>query len=165
MIQATSYDINELTLSPWEWCGHVLVDAAPRAFFGDAIYKISPDLKDFFVFDEQPVTIGGKTLLPNYKASMPYKQMHFNPIVFGANAADFDPRRFLNNKSLVRSISHRLFGGAATYRPGRFLARREIYMFVILAIHRFDIELDTKGGEAKFPRLDHTILSGGVLAR
>ena len=54
MVQGTSSDSNELTLSLWEWCGHVLVDSATRAFFGDAIYKISPDLlKDFFVFDEQ----------------------------------------------------------------------------------------------------------------
>lgn len=311
MVQETANDGNELTISLWEWCGHVLVDSATRAFFGDALYKTTPDLlKDFFVFDEeswklpyqyphwaaremydskakgeaafekylalpkdqredaswivkelesgmeslgieepdqksplifllyrlvntnayrlcfwclayllfdpelldsikteskgalqddgtlnmtylldhcpllssfyeeilrisndpigtrvvkQPVIIGGKTLLPGHKVLMPYKQMHFDPAVFGSNAADFDPRRFLNNKNLVRSTSYRPFGGASTHCPGRFLARREVYMFVVLVLHRFDIKLDTKGGEAKMPRLDQTIPSGGVL--
>ncbi|KAF2827304.1 cytochrome P450 [Ophiobolus disseminans] len=289
MIQSTSEDNNELSISLWEWCGHVLVDSATRAFFGGAIYRISPDLlKDFFVFDEQswklpykypywaardmgdaswivkelergmedlgieeegqksplmfllyrlvntnayrlcfwclahllfdqklldsikeetkgaiqpdgtlsmpfllehchflssfyeeilrisndpigtrivkqPVTIGNRTLLPGHRVLMPYKQMHFDPVVFGSNAADFDSRRFLDNKNLVRSTSYRPFGGAATHCPGRFLARREVYMFVVLVIHRFDVELDTKGGEAKFPRLDETVPSGGVL--
>jgi cytochrome P450 len=110
-----------------------------------------------------PVTISNKTLLPGHKVLMPYKLMHFDPAVFGVNAAEFDPMRFLNNKNLTRSTSYRPFGGAATYCPGRFLARREVYMFVVLVIHRFDISLDTTEGPARFPRLDESIPSGGVL--
>jgi len=110
----------------------------------------------------QPVTIGNKTLLPGHKILMPYRQMHYDPAVFGSNVSEFDPKRFLNNKNLARSTSYRPFGGAATHCPGRFLARREIYMFVVLTIHRFDISL-AEGKAAKFPRLDETIPSGGIL--
>lgn len=36
-----------------QWCGDVLVNAATRAFFGDAMLDVSPDLlRDFFTFDD-----------------------------------------------------------------------------------------------------------------
>jgi hypothetical protein len=54
MVIGKSDGSKELTISLWEWCGHVLVDAATRAFFGDVMFRISPNvLKDFFIFDEQ----------------------------------------------------------------------------------------------------------------
>lgn len=41
-------------VSLWKWCGNVLVDAATRAFFGGAIYRVAPAvLADFFPFDEE----------------------------------------------------------------------------------------------------------------
>ncbi|KAF2197034.1 cytochrome P450 [Delitschia confertaspora ATCC 74209] len=312
MVLASS-NKNGKTVSLWKWCGQVLVDSATRAFFGDAIYRVAPDLlADFFLFDNEswklsykyprfaapdmykakakgeaafaqylalpqeqrqdaswivkaieqgimdlgveessqaapmlfvlyrlintnayklcfwclayllhdpalltsieqeiapafqpdgslsmlyllencpflasfyeeilriandPIgtrlvvretTIGGKTLLPGRKILMPYKLMHFDPTVFGDNASEFDPRRFVNNKHLVRSTSYRPFGGAATQCPGRFLARREVYMFVALVLHRFDLTLvgNESGGHAKFPNMDLTIPSGGVM--
>lgn len=110
-------------------------------------------------------TIGGKVLLPGRRILMPYKQLHFDPHVFGSNANEFDARRFLKNKSLKRSPSWRPFGGAATHCPGRFLARREVYMFVAVVLFRFDIRLAPGGneGKQKFPKLDESIPSGGVL--
>lgn len=97
---------------------------------------------------------------------MPYKQMHFDPAVFGVNATVFDARRFLNNKALLRSTSWRPFGGAATHCPGRFLARREVYMFVATVLTRFDIKLAPvpNGGKPKFPKLDEAVPSGGILS-
>lgn len=97
---------------------------------------------------------------------MPYKQLHFEPSVFGANTAAFDPQRFLRNKSLLRSTSWRPFGGAATYCPGRFLARREVYMFVATVLLRYDIRLapGVDGAKPKFPVLDESIPSGGILS-
>ncbi|CAG8976222.1 hypothetical protein HYALB_00010768 [Hymenoscyphus albidus] len=39
-------------VSLFKWCGEVLVDSATRAFFGDSIFHIDPNLlADFFVFD------------------------------------------------------------------------------------------------------------------
>lgn len=40
-------------VSAWQWCRHVLVDAATRAFFGNAIYQVSPNfLVDFYTYDD-----------------------------------------------------------------------------------------------------------------
>lgn len=103
--------------------------------------------------------IGRKLLRPGCKLLMPYRQLHFDPRVFGANAA-----RFLNNKDLARSTSYRPFGGAATHCPGRFPARREVYMFVVLVLRWFDINLEGVGGEKpRFPRMHETIPSGGMM--
>lgn len=112
------------------------------------------------------VSIGGKTLKPGRTLLMPYKQLHFDPSVFGSNAAVFDARRFLTKKSLLRSTSWRPFGGAATHCPGRFLARREVYMFIATILCRFDMKLaaGTDGGKPKFPKLDECIPSGGILS-
>ncbi|OCL04151.1 cytochrome P450, partial [Glonium stellatum] len=45
---------DEKVVSLFKWCGEVLVDSATRAFFGDALYQVAPDLlKDFFTFDNE----------------------------------------------------------------------------------------------------------------
>ncbi|KAI9844750.1 MAG: hypothetical protein M1837_005283 [Sclerophora amabilis] len=120
------------------------------------------------------VEIGGKTLLAGRKVLMPYRQLHFDEDVFGSNVRHFDPDRFLNNKDLSRSPSYRPFGGASTLCPGRFLAKREVYMFVALVLHRFDISLATaekdvssvageKPSPPAFPRLDEAKPTGGMM--
>jgi hypothetical protein len=39
-----------------------------------------------------------------------------------------------------------------------------VYMFVVLVLRRFDISLEGVGGERpKFPRMDETIPSGGMM--
>ncbi|KAG8157668.1 hypothetical protein KVR01_012330 [Diaporthe batatas] len=112
-----------------------------------------------------PVTIGGKELQPGRKLLMPYKQLHLDQSVFGANVDAFDARRFMNDKSLERSTSWRPFGGAKTHCPGRFLARREVYMFLALALFRFDVKLVPRPGESvpRFPCADTAIPAGGLL--
>lgn len=74
---------------------------------------------------------------------IPYRELHYNPSVFGANAETFDAGRFLRNKELKRSPSFKPFGGGTTYCPGRYLARREVLVFVAVLIHRFDISLSS----------------------
>ncbi|KAL9619140.1 MAG: hypothetical protein Q9160_006229 [Pyrenula sp. 1 TL-2023] len=112
-----------------------------------------------------PCIINGRTLRTGRKLLMPYRIMHFDPDVFGADAAQFNPRRFLHDKKLVKSTSFRPFGGAANHCPGRFLARREVLMFTALLLNRFDISLAaTEGGqEPTMPRLDDTLPTGGIL--
>ncbi|KAG6365686.1 hypothetical protein INS49_007297 [Diaporthe citri] len=73
--------------------------------------------------------IGRKTLRPGRKLLMPYRQMHLSRDVWGPGAADFDAGRFMRDKSLSRGPSFRPFGGGSGYCPGRFLARREVFMF------------------------------------
>lgn len=114
----------------------------------------------------QELEIGGKTLSPGATILMPYRQGHFDPQVFGSNASDFDAYRFLKNKGLQRSTSWRPYGGGSTYCPGRFISRREVYMFVALALSRFDMRLvedPRKSGKQRFPRMDDSVPTGGVV--
>ncbi|KAJ8063786.1 hypothetical protein OCU04_007647 [Sclerotinia nivalis] len=139
-----------------------LFDHCPllNSFYEEVVRRTTFSIGAREVVDE--VTIGGKVLHPGRKLLMPFQQMHLDTRVFGDNATEFDPRRFLNNPSLVRSTIYRPFGGGSTYCPGRFLARREIFMFVVLLLHRFDIDLEPRK-EIKFPEMDDSISSVGVM--
>lgn len=50
-------------------------------------------------------------------------------------------------------LSQGAYGTA--YCPGRFLAKREVYMFVATVLFRFDIKLapGTEGGKVKIPKI------------
>lgn len=88
-----------------------------------------------------PTEIGGKLLGSGTKVLMPYLQLHCNEDVWGSNANQYDPERFLKNYKLSRNSSYRPFGGGATYCPGRFMAKQEVFSFVTFALHRFEISL------------------------
>lgn len=112
-------------------------------------------------------TIGGKVLQPRTTILMPSRQLHTNEAVWGLGSAfDFDAQRFLNHRGLVRSPSFRPFGGGATYCPGRKLAREEVYGFVAILLHRFDMSVVcTQGKEGErppFPILDKTTPGLGI---
>lgn len=136
-----------------------LVDRCPLlASFYDELLRLTVDPIAVRVTAEQ-VTVGGKVLQPGRKVLAPFRQMHFNPEVYGADAASFDPRRFANNPKLQRSTSWRPFGGGNTHCPGRFIARREVYMFVAIVLFRFDVRLapGVGGEKQKFPTMDTSI--------
>ncbi|CAG8959642.1 hypothetical protein HYFRA_00001545 [Hymenoscyphus fraxineus] len=109
------------------------------------------------------VAVGDTLLQPGRQLLMPYSQMHFDPEFFGSNANEFDAKRFLNNRRLVRSSSYRPFGGGLTQCPGRFLARREVYLFLAQLLNRFDIALVSEKGRPQFPKMDVKVPSGGVM--
>ncbi|KAL8800175.1 MAG: hypothetical protein Q9200_007333, partial [Gallowayella weberi] len=45
---------DEMVVSLYKWCGYVLVDAASRGFYGDALVDTSPQIvRDFLEFDKQ----------------------------------------------------------------------------------------------------------------
>lgn len=120
----------------------------------------------------QPTDIGDKTLETGASILIPYRRLHLNPEIFGENAEDFDPERFLRDPSLSKNPNFRPFGGGKTYCPGRYLAEREILTFVALAIHRFDIRIATgapaqayKTGVAlpNFPRMDKKKFCLGIM--
>ena len=89
---------------------------------------------------------------------VPCRQLHFDTAIFGSDAASFSPERFLKRKELGRSLSFRPFGGGTTYCPGRFLAQREVYVFVALFVMRFDVMIAGegvgKGFESAFPKIE-----------
>ncbi|KAL8791767.1 MAG: hypothetical protein Q9195_005643 [Heterodermia aff. obscurata] len=86
-----------------------------------------------------PTTIGGKVLRPGYRVLVPFRQLNLNKDVFGEDATEFNPERFLLHKELSNSASFRPFGGGANYCPGRFIARQEVVVFIALVLYRFDI--------------------------
>ncbi|MCJ1465351.1 hypothetical protein MMC07_003969 [Pseudocyphellaria aurata] len=104
--------------------------------------------------------IGDMTLQSGANVVIPYRQLHRNEEVFGANADQFEPRRFLNNKELRRSPSFKPFGGGTTYCPGRFLARNEVMAFLAVLLHRFDVSLVPN---QRFPKMDTRKISLALL--
>jgi cytochrome P450 len=84
--------------------------------------------------------------------------------VWGPSTHDFDPERFLRDKSLARSQNFRPFGGGYTLCPGRFIARKAIYTIVALLFCRYDVTLDQGDIHQKLPRLDDTTAGLGTMA-
>ncbi|KAM4064610.1 cytochrome p450 [Hirsutella rhossiliensis] len=110
----------------------------------------------------QQTVIGGKVLAQGHSILIPFRQLHTNEAVWGPTVGAFDPSRFLNRKSLARHSSFRPFGGGTTYCPGRILAREEVYGFIAVLLHRFDVALHPDAGEQPFPRFNDTVPSLGV---
>lgn len=96
---------------------------------------------------------------PGRQVLAPFRQMHLDPKVYGADAQELSPRRFADNPRLLRSTSWRPFGGGNTHCPGRFLARREVYMVLSIVLFRFDVRLAPGPGRERqrFPVLDTSI--------
>ena len=104
--------------------------------------------------------IGNKVLRGGNFGMVPVCQLHDNAQVFGLDARTFNPQRFLADKGLTSSPSYKPYGGGKTYCPGRFFAMQEIFGFVALLIHRFNIRLAYPG--QNFPLPDESMLTLGV---
>ncbi|KAL8952792.1 MAG: hypothetical protein Q9222_001296 [Ikaeria aurantiellina] len=89
----------------------------------------------------RPTTVDGLNIHTGDQVMSPFRQFHLNREMFGADAATWNPDRFLQNKDLSKSRGYHPFGGGATYCPGRFLAKQEVYTFVAVVLHRFEVEL------------------------
>ena len=109
----------------------------------------------------KPTKIGDKMLASHNTILIAFRQLQMSKEVFGADPSKFDPERFLKDKTLIKSMNFRPFGGGANYCPGRFLARQEMFMFVTLVIQRFDISLSSQTIQ-QFPAIDITTPSLGI---
>jgi cytochrome P450 len=113
--------------------------------------------------------IGEYTLRAGRRLLIPYRQLHLNPDIFGANATEFNASRFLEDKKLAQNPSYRPFGGGVTYCPGRFLAKQEIFMALAFLLCRNDVQLASvknEGGKSsgqKFPRMDELKPGIGII--
>jgi len=92
-----------------------------------------------------PTRIGDKVLQGDRNVLMPYRLLHYDQEVWGANASIFDPDRFLHRKELARDPNYRPFGGGQHMCPGRFMAKQAIFTFVALTLSRFDVCLQNDG--------------------
>jgi cytochrome P450 len=142
-----------------------LLDKCPLlSSFYDEILRLTVDSVGARVVVKE-TTIGNKKLSPGRKLLMPFRQGHFDPEFFGHDAAIFNPKRFYDNKNLSRSTSWKPFGGGLAWCPGRFIARREVYMFLGIILFRFNIGLYSPDkGTPEFPTPDESFPWGGILA-
>ena len=113
-----------------------------------------------------PVVMGTKKLRSNSSVIVPIRSLHYDSKVFGENAEQFNPIRFLDN-SLDKNPSFRPFAGGITYCPGRFLAKRQTLIFVATLIYRYDIELfggsTGETGVCRPPQIDQIGPSLGIM--
>ncbi|KAI1363651.1 cytochrome P450 [Xylaria arbuscula] len=112
----------------------------------------------------EKTTIGGKELKPGDSILIPSRQIHTNEKVWGSDNREFRADRFLKNRSLARHASYRPFGGGLTYCPGRVLAKEEVYGFIAILFHRFDLKLalTSEGLKPPFPSLNDSIPALGI---
>ena len=89
----------------------------------------------------RPTTVDGLTIHEGDQVMSPFRQFHLNRELFGSDAQTFNPDRFLKDKDLSKSRSYNPFGGGATYCPGRFLAKQEVFVFVAVALNRFELDV------------------------
>ena len=136
-------------LSPNEMAARLAKAPLMSSVYHDALRLVTSSVSVRDV--AQTTVIGNKVLEAGNRVVIPYRQLLCDKAVFGHDADEFNPRRFLENKSLVKSASYRPFGGGTTHCPGRFLAQAEILTFVALVLVRFDIECDRN---TQFPRLE-----------
>ena len=99
----------------------------------------------------EETVIGGKLVHKGDRILTPFRQFQMDTSIFGANARNFIPDRFLKSKNLHRAKGYHPFGGGTTYCPGRFFAQQEIYMLVAFVFHRFELSI---AGACVVPKLD-----------
>lgn len=98
----------------------------------------------------QDVLLNGEILLKKgAMLFMPSKSVNYEPSIWGADAAEFKPERFLSEENQkVRPSSFMGFGAAPALCPGRHFASGEILALVAMALLRFEIRgLGGEGAE------------------
>lgn len=128
-----------------------LLNSSPRlnALWDEALRKTSFAASVRFLTKDITLPNSSLILRKGNRIMMPQRQLHYNAQVFGKDASEFRPWRFLDDPRLKRNGCYRPFGGGATYCPGRHLAKVTALVFVATLIGRFDISLD--GDDQKFP--------------
>lgn len=96
-------------------------------------------------FVREDTLLDGQYLLKKgMVVQMPMAVMHADPSIWGPDAQEFQPRRFLKqnavgNESKAALTVYRPFGGGASKCPGRHFATLEILALTAYMILRFDI--------------------------
>lgn len=106
---------------------------------------------------------------------VPYRQLHLDPSVWGADPLLLQADRFAEHPKLQSSKSYRPFGGGNTLCPGRFLAKRGIAYAIAAILTKFEVDVDVdltqeaigrkakrRTGAMRFPGIDDTKPSPGV---
>lgn len=110
------------------------------------------------VVDETTPNIGGYTLHAGAKVFCPARPLQTSTELWGDDARQFVPDRFVHRPNNGDGSKMRPFGGGPTLCPGRHFASAEIKAFVAGALMRFDFHFD--GG---IPKLDERTPSLGIM--
>jgi hypothetical protein len=110
-----------------------------------------------YVLDD--TIINGEILLKRGGiVQIPGAVMHMDSNLWGLDANDFNPRRFMAARPKQHPAAFRPFGGGSTLCPGRHLAHTEILGFAALMILGFDLE--SKTGKWELPEKNTRCLPG-----
>ncbi len=88
-------------------------------------------------FIREDIMLDGQYLLKKgMVVQMPMAVMHSDSTIWGADATEFQPRRFLNKHNLV---AYRPFGGGASLCPGRHFVTLETLALAACMVLRYDM--------------------------
>jgi cytochrome P450 len=95
---------------------------------------------------------------------MPSRVIHQDTTLWGSDAAEFNPRRFLpeNRQNRPKDVCFRAFGGGKTLCPGRHFATNEVLAVVAVFLARLDMKPIGTGGW-KTPACDNTNVAAVVM--
>ena len=118
-----------------------------------------------------PAQVDGMIIPMDGKVCIPQRQLLLDPEGFGLDALEWKPERWLDKTEksrLERSGYFRPFGGGVTLCSGRFLARREVLIFITILLARYEIEAVKEGEEVlgvkgkPWPRIADYLPSLGI---
>lgn len=91
--------------------------------------------------------------------TIPVQLVHQNTALWGRDAAEFDPRRFLAENRLKRAkdVFFRAFGGGKTLCPGRHFATNEVLALVATTVARLDMRPAGNGRRWEMPKTSDTL--------
>lgn len=92
---------------------------------------------------------------------IPGALIHADPAVWGPDAKEFNPRRFMG-KTDVKAGANRTWGGGQTLCPGRFFATMEITCSVAMMVARFDLQPVGNGGRWVIPQQDGNSVASSI---
>ncbi|QMW47793.1 hypothetical protein G4B11_011311 [Aspergillus flavus] len=105
-------------------------------------------------------TLDGRRIPKGTKIIIPQRTQMMHSAAFGPDPETFDCYRFYRNKSLLRKVEFRGFGGGTTLCSGRVVGRHQVLAYLALLFWRYDLEVigpdqEVLGVRGKgFPRLD-----------
>ncbi|KAI1102057.1 cytochrome P450 [Jackrogersella minutella] len=90
-----------------------------------------------------PLSLHGHALPPGTTVGVNVPAMHLNPATFGADAAAYNPERWLASPEAWRTLDRTslAWGGGAHTCPGRHLAELLLQKVVAVVLREFDVEV------------------------
>ncbi|PWY88572.1 cytochrome P450 [Aspergillus sclerotioniger CBS 115572] len=105
-------------------------------------------------------TLEGRHIPQGTIVAIPQRVQMMSEEAFGPDPSSFDYYRFHRDKSLLRKVEFRGFGGGTTLCSGRIAGRHLVLAYVAILLWRYDVEIigpdqQVLGVRGKpFPRLD-----------